>query len=271
MLPIKKVYVDTKYKTKDSKSNANFKFELPQTMFMPDNTVFYIDDVAIPHSWHTVEDFNNKLYFRLTGGGSHADYVLELTTQVYNGQTLATEISAKLTDIGYTSTVTYNAAKQTISVNTASFDFRFLTDTELQSPSPAWNGASYDINNLNSANELIKNTEDASTLHNAANPFVTYIDLQPIRNIYISSPNVGNFNTIGPRGQSSTIKKIPVTANFNEMIFDNTLVGNDYLDCSKQTLRTLEFRLTNVDGVEIPFHGSNLSFSIIFDQMNTNT
>ena len=61
MLPIKKIYVDSTYKTKDSVSNANFKIALPQTMFMPDNTVFYIDDVAIPHSWYTVEDFNKKL------------------------------------------------------------------------------------------------------------------------------------------------------------------------------------------------------------------
>ena len=53
------------------------------------------------------------------------------------------------------------------------------------------------------------------------------------------------------------------------MIFDNTLISNELLDCSKQTLRTLEFRLTNVDGIEIPFHGSNLSFSIVFDKMDT--
>ena len=62
MLPIKKIYVDSKYKTKDSISDANFKITLPQTMFLPDNTVFYIDDVAIPHSWYTVEDFHGKLY-----------------------------------------------------------------------------------------------------------------------------------------------------------------------------------------------------------------
>ena len=35
MLPIKKIYVDSKYKTKDSISNANFKI-----MFMLDNTFF---------------------------------------------------------------------------------------------------------------------------------------------------------------------------------------------------------------------------------------
>ena len=40
MLPIKKIYVDSVFKTKDSISDANFKITLPQTMFMPDNTVF---------------------------------------------------------------------------------------------------------------------------------------------------------------------------------------------------------------------------------------
>ena len=55
------------------------------------------------------------------------------------------------------------------------------------------------------------------------------------------------------------------------MIFDNTLISNDFLDCSKQTLRTLEFISTNVDGHEIPLHGSNCSFSIIFDIMDKNT
>jgi hypothetical protein len=124
---------------------------------------------------------------------------------------------------------------------------------------------------LQSANGLIKNTQITSTIHNAENPLVSYIDLQPIRNIYIKSPNLGNFKTVGPKGESDILKKVPVTADFNQMIFDNSLIGNDYLDCSRQTLRTIEFRLTDSAGHEIPFHGSFVSFSILFDQMNTNT
>ena len=64
MLPVKKIYVDSKYKTADSKSDANFKFQLPQTCYMPDNTKFFISDVAIPHTWYTINDFNCKLYLR---------------------------------------------------------------------------------------------------------------------------------------------------------------------------------------------------------------
>ena len=241
-------------------------------MFTPVNTVFYVDDVCIPHSWHTVESFNNKLFFRVSQlNAMHNDYVLELTQQVYNGASLATEISNKIISEGYGPTVTYNPTKQQITISIENFSFRFLTDTELQNPVPAWNGATYDRNNLQSANGLIKANENISTIHNASNPLVTYIDLQPIRNVYISSPNVGNFNTIGANGKSGIIKKIPVAADFNQMIFDNTLTGNDFLDCSRQTLRTLEFTLTDVSGNEIPLHGSHCSFSLIFDQMNTNS
>ena len=49
-LPIKKLYIDTKYKSRDSVSNSNFKINLPQSLTFPDNSVFYIDDVSIPHS-----------------------------------------------------------------------------------------------------------------------------------------------------------------------------------------------------------------------------
>ena len=42
MLPVKKVYIETTYKTKDSVSNSHSKYELPQTMFMPENTTFLL-------------------------------------------------------------------------------------------------------------------------------------------------------------------------------------------------------------------------------------
>jgi hypothetical protein len=270
MLPIKKIYVDSKYKTRDSISNANFKILLPTTMYMPDNTVFYIDDVAIPHSWHTVEDFNSKLYLNIIVSANGRDqHILELTKQVYNGLTLANEISNKITAIGYDPTVLYNSSTQTISISILDYNFQLLTDDELQTVT--WTGATYDTNNLKSANGLIKNTGITSQMYSAENPMIKYIDLQPIRNIYIKSANLGNFNTLGPKGESDIIKKVKVTADFNQMIFDNTFVSNDFLDCSKQTLRTIEFILTDSAGNEVPFHGSPVSFSIIFDIMNKNT
>ena len=150
---------------------------------------------------------------------------------------------------------------------------RFVTDDELRAEHPVWpwTGKKYDKNYSQSANGLSTNTESTSKIHNTANPFVSFIELQPIRNIYIKSPNLGNFNTLGSRGECDIIKKVPVTADFNQMIFDKSLVTNDFLDCSRLTLRTLEFRLKDSAGSDIPSHGSFCSFSIIFDQMNRKT
>ena len=41
MLKIKKIYVDSKYKTPDSISTSEFSIQLPETIYMPDNRVMY--------------------------------------------------------------------------------------------------------------------------------------------------------------------------------------------------------------------------------------
>ena len=62
-LPVKKIYVDSRYMTNDSTSTSDFKFQLSRNVFMPQNTVFYLEDVCIPPSWHTVEEnFNDTMY-----------------------------------------------------------------------------------------------------------------------------------------------------------------------------------------------------------------
>jgi hypothetical protein len=96
--------------------------------------------------------------------------------------------------------------------------------------------------------------------------FNQQLQLQPIRNIYIHSSNLGSCTTIGARGENTIIKKVPVNNNYSEMIFSDYNAGMaDMLDCSKQTLRQLHFIITNVDGEEVPFNGNHVSFSIIFN------
>ena len=51
------------------------------------------------------------------------------------------------------------------------------------------------------------------------------------------------------------------------MIFDSLSQGDDYLDCSRQTLQTLHFRLTDTHGNIVPLEGY-MSFSILFDVLS---
>ena len=45
---------------------------------------------------------------------------------------------------------------------------------------------------------------------------------------------------------------------------------NDFLDCSKQTLKTLEFHLRDGKGNYINLRGAHVTFSIVFNKYNVN-
>ena len=65
-LPIKKVYVNSRYKTADSTSDSNFKFELPYVLTMPSNAIFYITDVCIPNLFKTISrSENDQIWVRI--------------------------------------------------------------------------------------------------------------------------------------------------------------------------------------------------------------
>ena len=65
MLPIKKIDIDSRNRTTDSVDGSNFKTKLPYTLEMPDNTVFFVTDVCIPHVYKLIEaGVNQKLYFK---------------------------------------------------------------------------------------------------------------------------------------------------------------------------------------------------------------
>ena len=91
-----------------------------------------------------------------------------------------------------------------------------------------------------------------------------FLNFQGINNMYLSSPNLGTFTTIGPRGEQTIIKKIPVSSEFGYMIIDRSTSQHDYLECGKTTLRTIEFNLKDGKGRYVPLHNANISFSLVF-------
>ena len=62
----KKIYIDSKFRSHESNSSSDFKVVLPETMSFKEDTVVYLDDICIPHSWDTIiQNINDKLYFKL--------------------------------------------------------------------------------------------------------------------------------------------------------------------------------------------------------------
>ena len=89
MLDIKKVYIDTRYKTDDSKSHSDFFIELPRSLNVPENTICYITDVVIPASCSTVDARNNKLYMYIDWNDHKMYKEIVLPVKNYSGVAFA--------------------------------------------------------------------------------------------------------------------------------------------------------------------------------------
>ena len=271
-LPVKKIYVDSRMKTKDSKSDSDFRFELSQSLTMPKNATCYIDDITIPHSWYNVDFTNNKLYMYANHGTNSTFVRLSLNVGNYNGPRLATTLNELFNGMPggpyyLSASFSLNTNQLNISTNSDQTGFKIFPDFELKKMhyNGSWTGSPYDPKNLCSINQLIHNTNDYTKYYNNNLLYQTgFMNFNGIRNLYLSSPNLTDYSVLGPNGApSSIVKKIPVTSDYGYNIFAGGSIAHDYIPCSKQTWRTLEFQLQDVFGNNINLNNNPISFSIV--------
>ena len=116
---------------------------------------------------------------------------------------------------------------------------------------------------LNSINAIFQN--DVPMVVGTDNTYKTnYLDLLPIRNLYLISNTLGNHNSMSINGEWGILNKIPVSSGYNKLIYDQTVIGMDYLDCLGQTLSRIDFKVKDHEGNIVNLHGNHISFSIIF-------
>ena len=179
-LPIKKVYVDTAYKALGSRSNSDFRFQLPESLTMPDNAVFFVDDVSVPHSWRTIEPgINDRFYFQFSTTEPNADirpdygYNVELESKVYTGPDLAAELQTRMnaaaTIFANPFTVSYDFARNQLTISTTFSEviFRVLTTGDLEGGigDATWVGPDFDPKRPNDINgEMLKQTDGGERL-----------------------------------------------------------------------------------------------------------
>ena len=214
---IKTVYIDSRYKTSDSISNSGFKFEIKEARDLPENTVCYIDDISILHSWYTIDSYNNKLYIDNT----HEDLslsasVLSIPADNYNASNLASTLQSVL-QTAYPNenyTCVYNTARGSITIS-AIRSFRMYTDDQaieltnsIGVQFPDWVDhnnqlITVDVNSLMPMNEILRHSEPISP----ETTFETnFVDLLDVHNIYIHCHNFGHYSTVGVRGEITIIK-----------------------------------------------------------------
>ena len=220
MLPVRKIYIDSRFRSSDSISSTDFKMDLPTTYYMPENTGLFITDLCIPVSWYMIDaNRNNQLYFQVCRGGGtdssgnppYTTFTSTITPGNYNITSLAAAISSAMNDttnrkpstglsIG-TFTATANLTTNTISIQNdvaqpvnptpgtpvfLGYTFKILTDAEL--PANGITAVPYSLN------KVLQNTTAATSYSRFYQS--GFLDLHPIRNLYLSSPNLGTDDTL---------------------------------------------------------------------------
>ena len=275
MLKFKKVYIDSSYKV--SGTSSEFTIDLPETVQLEDNMLCQIHEVSIPHSWYSINSTNNNIYWRhqvippgVISGITYRKITIPEGNYTANdlAQTLATALNL-VYDTGdrpNTYSITYNTAtnKYTFSSNYSTVIFVVLNDSEV---APVANVFSDPVNanNLQSVNRVIGNTTPATDAYTNVSPYTTnFVDLTPVKSVYLHSNEISNFNQLTVAGNSSIINKIPVNVPYLGVINDNEISNFDYIDVSGKMLRRLNFRLTDHLNQNINLNGVDISFTLTF-------
>ena len=271
-LEIKKIYVDTRFKTADSKSDTDFNIELPRTFNVPDGVVAYIDDIVIPISFSTVDDRNNNLYIKFLYDGFYYYKQLTMDSKNYSGITFAEALKTKLnaaivpyklnfeTIYDYTDNLLTIKVDDTRPVQNTPLVVEFLSDEELKTGAYS----STPISKPKTLNQILRITK-TMVFVGATSQNKIYIDLHTTRNLYLTSSALASYNIVSNFGNDTIIKKIPVRAGFNEMLFDEGADGMDYLDVSRRTLRYIDFKLVDSYFNVVDLRNNHFSFSILFE------
>ena len=276
MLKFKQVYIDSSYKLNGTSSE--FTIDLPETVQLEDNMLCQIREVSIPHSWYSINNTHNNLYFRhqvlppaIPSGAIYRE--IPIPEGNYTASELTTELETQLNkyfdtvDRPNTYTVRYNATtnKIRIAVNFSEVIFVVLTDGGV-APFVGSFLDDVDVNYLNSINRvLMGNLTPAPDAYTNLAPYITnFIDLVPFKSLCLHCNEMSNFNQLTVAGNSSIIKKINVTVPCLGIINDNELSNFDYIDVSNKYVRRLNFRLTNNLNQVINLHGIDISFTLTF-------
>ena len=269
-----------------------FNFELTEALDLADNAVCYVDGILIPHTWRTIESYNNKLYIILMTTVVNSDttetynwfpYLITIPESNYDGYRLASGIQDLINsiEINFTFEVKCNTAAGSIKIEETTegsgnafevpSDFGVVYwDIETNNQYP-WRNIEEttvypDVNSLQSINGVLRNTEMLPVrLSYMYNTYQSgFIDLSNIHNVYTHCPNLGHFKSIGVRGESTIIKKVSVSSSFGYLIIDTVVSPHDKMDVGLQNVKTIHITLKYVSGNVANLHGANCSLSLIF-------
>ena len=275
-LTYKKIFIDSKYRSTQSNSSADFSVELNENLETPEGTRLYVTDISIPVVWKSTEvGFYEYIYVMVFNEdtlvknfrhyvGNRICFAEQLAFDLNEGMNNnTTDLSA-----GGIFVYSYSSATRTVEFKVKDglpYTIKIPTDTELANyVNDVWDtdSSSYDNRKPVSINYLLSNFVPT-------NPIATwtssYLNLIPFRYVFITSNALSDYRYSAPNSYSSSIiRKVLVTEQLGGIINDNhSIHQEDYIDIGGRNLKRLDFKITDAEGTVMNLYDINCQFALL--------
>ena len=271
----RRIVIDSRYRTADSLSNADFRVALPYPVQVPAGSRMYADAVSLSHSWGNIEvDKNDRLYVEEIVVGVSAPHLrtIQLAHGNYNTSTLRTELQSKLntgTNLAGTYTVSLAHGKFLISNSSDQATqgkakiYTQLDRVYLANVVPGFPGAF--------ANEAIGHVQNSGSdpyIYNGNQLFGTFVDLQLHKQIFIHAPGLGESSMMTMRGNTDVIRRVLLSnSTSGDVINDVLQTGLAPITFSSDTvLSVLSFQIKGYEGDLVNMGGHQISWEFIIER-----
>ena len=275
-LTYKKIFIDTKYRTQQSNSSADFSIELNENLEASEGTRMYVTDISIPAVWKTTEiNFYEYIYVMVFNADTLVkNFRVYLGNRIYFSEQLCFDMvdgmNNNTTDLSADGifVYAYSSATRTVEIKVKDglpYTIKIPTDTELENyVDGIWDNVSapYDNRKPVSINYLLSNFVPTSPI---ATWTSSYLNLVPFRYVFITSNALSDYRYSAPNSYSSSIiRKVLVTEQLGGIINDNhSIHQEDYIDIGGRNLKRLDFKITNAEGTVMNLYDIDVQFALL--------
>ena len=264
-MPPVKIFIDSQLRVHGT--NSSFEFQLPRPVSVDKDYRVMCDQVHVPHTFQTIHSGNRAIYFREIGTHDRQHKVL-LTPKQYDGPSLATEVAHKLnqaTTNTATWTVTFDADQGKLNFSISAGTAKIYGMEYLLNTPNSWVGFSGEtVGDHDSAGPIIgvhgMSVLDVSSVAVQG----SHISVIPFHTLYLHCDRGfgDGESAIGPKGNSSVLRSIPVQSSYGSMLHDLSLNPHDHTTLKRGQMGTFKFRLADKHGRAIDLDQS-FSFSLL--------
>ena len=275
-LTYKKIFIDSKYRSIQSNSSADFSIELNESLELPDDTRMYVTDISVPAVWKSTEiNFYEYLYVMVFNGDTLVkNFRVFLGNKIYFAEQLCFDVvegmNNNTTDLtaGGIFVYAFSSATRTVEIKVKDglpYTIKIPVDTELENyVDGIWDSVSapYDNRKPVSINYLLSNFVPTSPI---AVWTSSYLNLVPFRYIFITSNALSDYRYSAPNSYSSSIiRKVLVTEQLGGIINDNQAPHHeDFINVGGRNLKRLDFKITDETGTVMNLYDIPVQFALL--------